>query len=100
MECGSHMITQANGSVQKVYYPIKNYRCCTGLAHSQLWVTIIPVYFPYAPRKYDKRLGMPAIVRFTGRKYTYMPNIWFTGRKHAYMPNAEAIFPIEIISRK
>ena len=31
-------------------------------AHSQLWGTIIPVCSPYAPRKYDKRFGTPAIV--------------------------------------
>ena len=31
-------------------------------AHSQLWVTVIPVFSPYAPRKYDKRFGTPAIV--------------------------------------
>ena len=38
------------------YYPIKNYRCCTG-AHSQLWRTIISVCSSYAPRKYDKRVA-------------------------------------------
>ena len=31
-------------------------------AHSQVWGTIIPVCYPYAPRKYDKRFGTPAIV--------------------------------------
>ena len=31
-------------------------------ALSRLWETIIPVFSPYAPRKYDKRLGTPAIV--------------------------------------
>ena len=31
-------------------------------AHSQLWITIIPVCSPYAPRKYDIRIGTPAIV--------------------------------------
>ena len=31
-------------------------------AHSQLWWTIFPVFSPYAPRKYDKRFGTPAIV--------------------------------------
>ena len=31
-------------------------------AHSQLWGTIIPVYSLYAARKYDRRLGTPAIV--------------------------------------
>ena len=32
-------------------------------AHSQLWGTIIiiPVCSPYAPRKYDRRFGTPAI---------------------------------------
>ena len=27
---------------------------------------LIPVCSPYAPRKYDKRFGTPAIVSFTG----------------------------------
>ena len=31
-------------------------------AHSQLWGTIIPVCFPYAPCKYDMRFGTPALV--------------------------------------
>ena len=31
-------------------------------AHSQLWETTLPVSFPNAPRKYDKRFGTPAIV--------------------------------------
>ena len=31
-------------------------------AHFQLWGTIFPVCSPYAPRKYDKRFGTPAIV--------------------------------------
>ena len=31
-------------------------------AHSQLWVTVIPLFSPYSPRKYDKRFGTPAIV--------------------------------------
>ena len=31
-------------------------------AHSQLWETIIPVFSPYAPRKYDKRFGTQATV--------------------------------------
>ena len=31
-------------------------------AHSQLWGKSIPVCSPYAPRKYDERLGTPAIV--------------------------------------
>ena len=31
-------------------------------AHSQLWGTTLPVYSPYALRKYDKRFGTPAIV--------------------------------------
>ena len=31
-------------------------------AYSQLWITIIPIFSPYAPRKYDKRFGTPAIV--------------------------------------
>ena len=31
-------------------------------AHSQLWEATIPVFSPYAPRKYDKRFGTPAIV--------------------------------------
>ena len=35
-------------------------------AHSQLWGTIIPVCSLYAARKYDRRFGTPAIVRFTG----------------------------------
>ena len=30
--------------------------------HSQLWGTIIPVCSSYAARKYDRRLGTPAIV--------------------------------------
>ena len=36
-------------------------------AHSQLWETTIHVFSQYAPRKYDKRFGTPAIVWFTGR---------------------------------
>ena len=31
-------------------------------ANSQLWGTTVPVFSPYASRKYDKRLGIPAIV--------------------------------------
>ena len=31
-------------------------------AHSQVWGTIIPACSPYAPRKYEKRFGTPAIV--------------------------------------
>ena len=31
-------------------------------AHSQLWETTLPVFSPYAARKYDKRFGTPAIV--------------------------------------
>ena len=38
-----------------------------GGAHSQLWETIIPVFSPYAPRKYGKKFGTPEIVRFRGR---------------------------------
>ena len=33
-----------------------------GGAYSKLWLTIIPVCSPYAPRKYGKRSGTPAIV--------------------------------------
>ena len=35
-------------------------------AHSQLWETTLPVFSSYAPSKYDKRFGTPAIVWFTG----------------------------------
>ena len=31
-------------------------------AHSQLWETTLPVFSPYAPRKYDMIFGKPAIV--------------------------------------
>ena len=31
-------------------------------AHSQLWETTLPVFSPYAPRKYDMIFGTPAIV--------------------------------------
>ena len=37
-----------------------------GGAHSQLWETTLLVFSSYAPRKYDKRFGTPAIVWFTG----------------------------------
>ena len=66
-------------------------------AHSQLWKTIIPVFYPYAPRKYDKRFGTPASVWFTRRNWTYTPNVWITGKKKLYMPNVKDIIPIEII---
>ena len=36
-------------------------------AHSQLWETTLPVFSPYAPRKYDKRFGKTAIFLFTRR---------------------------------
>ena len=32
------------------------------VAHSQLWETTLPVFSSYAPRKYDRRFGTPAIV--------------------------------------
>ena len=31
-------------------------------AHSQLWETTLPVFSPYALRKYDMRFGTPAII--------------------------------------
>ena len=36
--------------------------CAVRGAHSQLWATTLPVFSPYAPRKYDMRFGTPAIV--------------------------------------
>ena len=69
-------------------------------AHSQLRETTLPVFSLYAPRKYDMRFGTPAIVWFTGRNYTYMPNVWFTGRKNPYTLNVTAIIDIAIKSRK
>ena len=67
---------------------------------AQLWETTLPVFSPYAPHKYDMRFGTPAIVWFTVRNYTYMPNVWFTERKNPYTPNVTAIIDIAIKSRK
>ena len=65
-------------------YPIKNYRCCTG-AHSQLWITSIPVCSPYAPRKYDKTFDTPAILSDYREKFgLYAERLIYTKKESSY----------------
>ena len=69
-------------------------------AHSQLWGTVIPVCSPYAPRKYDKRFGTPAIVWFTGWNYNLHAERLIYRKKECLYAERNAIFSIEMISRK